>query len=445
MSYGNPRQPSAFTVGGMADDALTQQLALYKPVATIRDMKQVYFYAGANAGISWVHPLRFLNPVLEDVPWNWQEIMKVGQSNPKFVANPWYLPIGTERKLDISNLVNDLLDIRVPKDKYVLEINLVECNIESDTANWLTIPDFVFARPVDITGANPIPTELATYPTFTRKPLYGTPENGEQTLVNAPEQATKVSTPQTLFVRIKEVCNNQPYNWTVTNTGQYTLDKSHQLLIRHGDINYSALTLEFGHMVFTGLDIDEAENANKLPAPILFSTGSDINPAALPLYSPTLPQNSRKENIKYLDYNSEVFNAIGTPSILPSGVGAGLYSMASACVDAYYIDEYKTGYYETQHSLKSTDRTNLIQPSNRPPFIVSPQKILGGLSENTPVPPPTPPTPDVPPWTPVAGTILPSVYIDNYGTRLEQGIPLKSNQQVKSIIFRFMVRVIHLF
>lgn len=419
MSYGNPRQPSTFTVGGIADENLAQQLALYKPVATIRDMKQVYFYAGVNAGICWVHPLRFLNPVdkFTGNPWSWGDIMNTAAGNPfpKFVSNPWYLPLGTERKLDISNIVNDLLDIRVPKDKYLLEINLVECNIETDTANWQRIPDFVFIQPVD-TSTGLASASLETRPTFVRNVVYSTPSTtpatlGQQTLENFAQQATKVTTPETLFVRIKELCNNEPYNWSVTNTGQYTLDKSHQLLVRHGDINYATLTLQFGHLVFTGRDEDEEQIEGNLVDPIKGATGfrRPIDPP-LPYPSPTLQQNARKTDFKYLDYNSEAFNVIGTPKAPTTQ-----YDYPNSCIDGNYINEYKTGYYEQNPSPNG--RENLIQPANRPPFIISPPQELGGLSPNA------------------EGTI----------NILAQGVPLRSNQQAKSIFFRFMVRVIHMF
>lgn len=412
MSYGNPRQPSSFTVGGMADEQLSQQLALYKPVATIRDMKQTFFYAGVSAGICWVHPLRFLSPT---PLWNWGNINTPPDGlnpNPKYVANPWYLPIGTERKLDISNVVNELLDIRVPKDKYVLEINLVECNIETDPSNWTAIPDYVFFQNVDNTGK---PTTLDTQPTYIRKVLYSAPDvtpatSGRQTFTNYYQEASKVSTPETLFVRIKEMCNNEPYNWTVTNTGQYTLDKSHQLLIRHGDINYSNLTLEFGHLVFTGRDLEQEVLENDMPLPIKAATGfrRPVDPP-LPLHSATLQSNERKWDYKYIDYNSEAFNAIGTSVPVPTNP----YGGGTTCVDGYYIDAYKSGYYS---GTIAPDRTTLIQPSNRPPFLVSPDQSLGGL-------------------TPDAAT----------NPVLAQGTPLKSNQQAKTITFRFLVRLIHMF
>jgi hypothetical protein len=416
MSFGNPRQPSTFSVGGMADSELSQQLALYKPVATIRDMKQVYFYAGLNAGICWVHPLRFLNPKnpATGLVWDWGEITGTTPADPfpKFVANPWYLPIGTERKMDISGIVNDLLDVRVPKDKYVLEINLVECNIETDPTNWVSIPDFVFVQSVDSDG---LPTAVETKATFVRRVLYSPPSTtpatlGQQTFTNAYQEAPKVSTPETLFVRIKELCNNEPYNWTVTNTGQYTLDKSHQLLVRHGDINYANLTLEFGHLVFTGRDLEQEALEDNFVDPIKGATGfrRPVDPP-LPLPSPVLQQNARKWDFKYLDYNSEAFNAVGISKATVSN-----YDAPNTCIDAYYINEYKTGYYAQRPT--PTGREMSIQPANRPPFIVSPDQTLGGIK------------PDA-----AEGVIL------------AQGTPLKSNQQAKAITFRFMVRVIHTF
>ncbi len=436
MSFGNPRQPSAFSAGVMADANLQQQLTLYQPVATIRDMKQVFFYASINSGICWVHPLRFLKPRVGAVQWNWGNVNANPSTNPappdpndvgvepQFIANPWYLPMGTERTLDISNIVNDLLDIRVPKDKYVVEINLVECNIESDPTNWVCIPDFVFVND----GG-----QLKTTPTFVRRPVLSTVNlvgnfPGTQTLANVPQQATKVSTPQTLFVRIKELCNGEPYNWTVTTTGQYTLDKSHQLLIRHGDVNYSNLTLEFGHLVWNGLDTQQNTLQLSLPPEIAASTGAK-GPwvsAPPPNPGPELGNNSRSDTYKYIDYNSEVFNAIGTGPVAVGNPFAATAPNVPASLDDYYISEYKTGYYDGVTSTQgSLDRTNLIQPASRPPFIFSPLNVNGGIS--------------VPKNSVSAGVPANDLFL------LAQGVPLKSNQQAKTISFRFMVRIIHTF
>ena len=434
MSYGNVRAPSAFTIGGMADEKLAQQLMLYKPVATIRDMKQTFFYTSVNAGISFVHPLRFLVP--KDYPsqdrWQWGDINTPPDADnplPKFVANPWYLPLGTTRSMDISNIVDQLTEIRVPSDKYCIEINLVECMIESDTANWLSIPDYVFVRDVGDNGV-PVADTTRAVPTFVRRPVRaydstaGSPSIGANMLLNIPDQATKVSSPETLYVRIKELNNGEPYNWSITSTGAYSLDKSHQLLIRHGDMSYANLTLEFGHMLFTGLDVEEEQNARQYADSIKYTTGINITNEQFPLPNPPLPPNQRKFATKYVDFNSEVFNVNGLPrrdgTIAPN-------TYEPALLDGAYIDEYKCGYYEQNAVVQDATRLTLIKPTNRPPFLLSPNKDLGGLSGGIPpADPPGAPTPDAP-------------------IRFAQGLPLRSNQQAKSISFRFLVKVISLF
>lgn len=401
---GASRMAASFQVGDMADQKLTDMLTLYKAPATIRDMKQVFFYLQATADIGFIHPIRFLQPN----GWDWTDYdINANPPNaaiPKTTRSFYYLPIGTQREMDISRQVNDLIDIRVPKDKYVIEINLAECNIEADSTNWQTIPDKVFYR-------NNTTQAVGIKDTFKAATVYSTPAAGpdpnfpnQQVLEDLVEQATKLSQPETLYVRIRELDNGEPYNWTVTNSGQYSEDKSHQLVVRHGDVNYAKLTLEFGHLLYKDYDYIYKNTENSFPAAIrdnlpdpTGNTGFTVPPGANPSVPPRDPI-ERFDNFEYIDYNSEVYNAVCNEG---ETSGTDLRA-ANIWNGATYVNEYVSGF--------TGSRKNKIGPTNRPPFI---EPAYAGLISE--------------------------------GDQLIQGCPLKYNQQCRAINFRFLIRIIHMF
>lgn len=369
---GASRHMTSFGTPDDADQRLTNMLTLYKAPASIRDMKQVYFYCQVEANTTDISPLK--------LQYNITDVQDRQQL--------YFAPIGTERQINIVDKVNDLLDIRVPKDKYVLEINLVECVIEADTSSYIRLPDRV-TRTDGILFYNE--------PTFNYVTSYADPVGGQtplrQLLNTTLQQATKVSEPQTLYCRIKELSNGEPYNWAITNSGAYSIDKSHQLLVRHGDINYAKLTLEFGHLVFLDRDQDYENLINdatkNIPAYTLqYGGGKGI---------PRLTNNKDYYRyFTYVDYNTEAFNVVTNNVIAP-------YQ------DQNYPEFYKGiggVNFTIPDQVDVAGARNFVQPANRPPF----------RHVDTATPP--------------------------YNL---QGKPLLYNQQVGKLNFRFMVRLIHLF
>lgn len=363
-----------FTVPAGSDERLQAMLALYKAPATIRSTKQVFFYANVEANMTKQPPL--------DLLYNISDLAATNNSL-------YFAPIGTTRSLNIVDKINDLIDIRVPKDKYMVEIDLVECVIESDPENWQAIPDRVVRR----TG----PGAFNIEDTFKFGETLSNPDGStppRQTINSILQQAKKASRPQTLYLRIKELANGEPFNWSVTNSGAYSIDKSHQQLVRHGDINYANLTLEFGHLVFTGYDQDYYRqstdpNSNSIPY------RTEVEGGGVPKLQ-TLK--NRYNNYRYEDYNSEHFNVVTKP--------------AGATGNLYPDDEYPEFYkgvggidYLVQDQIDVT-ATNYVQPASRAPFVHDPTA--------------TPP----------------------YNL---QGKPLLYNQQAAKIGFRFMIRIINLF
>ena len=374
------RAPAQFNQGAGDDQKIANQLALYQTPATIRDMKQTFFYLGLSANTTRLNFWRqfYNNTISSSGP----PPTPIYDEYSKFM---YYAPLGTTRTMDISRYINDLLDIRVPKDKYFIELNLVECTIEADPSGWTQIPDRVFR---DTTGAGDWELE-STYnwtDNVTPAPT-GTPPR--QVIATQLTQATKLSSPQTLFCRIKECSNGEPYNWAITNSGQFSQDKSHQVVIRHSDIDVSRLTLEFGHMAFTGKDLDYQEFIND-PS----KQNSEYTQQSAITSGKRLDyQSNRSERPVYMDYNQEYFNALGTP--LSEGVN--------------FADFYKGRFYLPGLNEYNTYYEPFVEPSSRVPFYH--QKTGQGV-------------------------------VEPYNL---QGKPYLFNQQASKINFRFMVKIIHMF
>jgi hypothetical protein len=458
------------TVGNnpTADEQLQNMLMLYKTPATIRDMKQTFFYVQLDSEISQVHPLRMYNPRYLVPPagvgnFNYGNInLNEAFNGVKYAGNPWYLPIGTTRKLDISKRVNELLDIRVPKDKYVVELNLVECNIESDASGWRAIPDYVFQytdfTPVPVNPGDPdfgLPTRVSAKPTYRRVVAY-TPldvATGLNNLQNALFQATKLSQPETLFCRIRELDNGEPYNWSVTNTGGvYSVDKNHQLLVLNRDIDTSELTLEFGHMSFVGLDYEEKRlrESNYLSDQVKQSLPAferePVEGARNVINNRTMKRNDVKAfgSVKYFDFNSEVFNVVSENALfavtappIPGTLTVNEHPSQHAI--NFYPDFYRTGVLSCTPASEDAyvdtynPKIGTIQPINRPPFFISGWDVVGGAVKSE----------DPPPSPERNSTIVPPQDWEN--DPVIQGVPFKTNQQVRRVTFRFLIRILHMF
>jgi hypothetical protein len=460
---GTSRMPTGFTTPDDADPRLQNMLTLYKQPATIRDMKQVYFYSDVVANLTNIEPL------IQQYGVNIAKILpptsgSLSSADITRALNMYYARIGTTRTLDISSVVSDLIDIRVPKDKYLVEINLAECTLEVDSDSWQSLPDFVIRYGAAIDAAPVLPAAAVNGPLediVNRDPVYnfqleegGVPVPGtiippRYTYISKLTQAKKKTEPQTLYLRIKELSNGEPYNWAVTNSGNYSIDKGHQLLIRHGDVNYSNLTLEFGHLGFIGNDADYSR----------FLENPDENDLAVIDNFRETAQNTntlRKTNInihnysnyRYFDYNTEVFNVVGavdhpTISMYSNYAYNDVYNYPNAIYPKFYggINNEYAFKIRVPPALPSArlarlegrDDDNVERPANRPPF-----KFVGYRQDNSVIP-----TPD-------------SVVYDESDTPetdptycnrpyLLQGSPLFFNQQVSKIGFRFLVRVIHLF
>lgn len=314
------------TFGNPPQDTTNQQLQLYKAPATIRDMQTTYFNISVMSNLTKLQPVSYFyaNP-LADV------------AGLTITAMPWFGYIGTQRNIDIRDIISSLMDIRVEPDKYFYEINLAECTMECDPTNYLTLPDYVILA--DAGPNNYVHTQ--------RVSVVINPADGvlTRTLVDA----TKTFSPQTLYCRIRELSNNEPYNWSVTNSGSYSIDKSHQAVVRFGDLTSPNLTFEYGHIMQIGDDLDQAAEINRGKLPVR-------NEAGLVGFAPgTFPTTGRGDNRRgdkfvYVDYNREVFNAYDTELI-------------SAVPVAFYP------------AYAGLDGNPIIAPANRPPYVI--QNVAG--------------------------------------------------------------------
>ena len=460
---GTSRMNAGFENQVEADVNYQNMLTLYKQPATIRSMQQVFFYVESVADLVYFDPLTYywgLDPLfytgtVVEPPTT----MDLDRYPFAFMRNPWYGFIGTKKRLNIIDKVNGLLDIRVPKDKYVFEINLAEAVIEADPENWTNLPDQVIRRgiPLTDTALHPFgignPTteyfNINVDKTYRNGIIYADNAIDEppRIILNGElQQATKLSEPQTLYCRIEELSNGEPYNWAITNSGNYSIDKGHQLLVRHGDIVASNLTLEFGHMVFTGDDEDVT---------IFSSDDPIIQDRTRSKYT----QKQRYQSFEYLDYNFELFNAKtrNWPHLnfrsekltTDPGKLGGLVTMIDDPIQyaRFYfgksgIDKFRFRTQPEPAPFDPADRNviglkipgeitleyfdtfgeELITPPNRPPFV----------------------TQFIPAKSNAVVTTTPIIQ-DEFVPYLIQGKPLLFNQQASKIGFRFMIRVINLF
>lgn len=362
----------------MNDERLAKQLALYKVPATIRDLKQTFFYVQVNSTTTNFDPIElFTNKDINFVP-----------QLPRTAY--YYAPIGTTRPFLVGEAVNSLLDIRVPKDKYVIEIQLVEVQIESDPANWLNIADLALFDDSGTFSAERIYKENKQYvlpPGDAMSPSPG--DIPIRNLYNVSlDQQFKKTAPQSMFCRIKGIDNGQPYNWSVTNNGQVSLDKSHLLMVRHGDIDYNQLELEFGHLIFKGSDPGYARFIR-----------DDVLPTAL---TDSIPPKAFLTEPQIL----EATNTLGDKKEFTN----------------FVYRDYNWEWFESDDPEQLNPPQDFIYPANRKTKKQGIELGVGYDANGDPV--------------------------DNPGSSVNvftAADPLKFNQQVANIYFRFSIKVQHLF
>ena len=365
------------------DQNLLQQLMLYKTPAIIRDTKVVYFYVNVFANTITINPLRVYHP---------NRIFEQPLGTPVTLNDcpNYYAPLGTTRKFNIGEQVNSLMDLVIPQDKYYLEINLVEAQIEADPSNYIKIPND-FITPIDTNADRWVVSETfdLDYVRQADPVLYPVPPAGiPRTGFVGPiaRRATKRSIPQPLFVRLKGLDNNEPYNWSVSNNGNVNLDKSHQVVIRHGSVNYQQLELEFGHLVFTGKD-------------------SGYQAAGRNLYTnQPAPRGQQMWEENYSNGGAMV-------DAIPN-------SDAQRDIKFYNNYQYLDYNYEWENNYSRSINTNMENPR----FNIPACRGLGFRTEEN----------LIEAFRPIQEIVLAST-------------PLKTNQQVSNMIFRLSIRLIHLF
>lgn len=349
-----------------------QQLQIYKTPAIIRDTKSVFFYVQIFANSTTISPLLWFQPA--------GTLFKSPTVNPIDLAQQsyYYAPIGTKRKFNIGEQINSLLDLRIPKDKYMVEINLSECQMETDPTNWVKQPD-LDAR------LDPADGRYLVRPTYeveyARLPITGSTAVGDDLNLVGPVyvQANKRTVPSPLSVRIPQLSNGEPYNWTVSSNGGVVDDKSHNPVLRHGDVNYQELELEFGHLVFKGKDNQYSDYGKSIiNDPVLRDVFWEVLPGGEAL--------AQKKDIKFYD-------------------------------DFEYLDynfEWNNNVYTTA--------TNVNQPLFNPVYQNPAIRTNGILSDK-------------------------AVFEPGHASEefVLAGTPLKTNQQVTSLLFRFELKVLHLF
>ncbi len=352
------------------DAELVQQLQLYKTPAIIRDTKQVFFYVQCFANTTQISPYRLFT--------NKSNVYAAaGGTPPNDIIQPldvpsYYCPIGTKRKFKIWEQVNSLIDIRVPKDKYYLDISMVEAQVEASPESWTKQRNFAKVPP-----SPPQPgVDFELQRTFDVEYEFdgAVPANGSKQYIDKTyfKEATKKSVPQPLFVRIPQLSNGEPYNWSVVNNGAFNEDKSHSVVVRHGDIDYQELELEFGHLTYQGTDTDYEQFGKN---DVSNAPGGDPE-WNLSLVGPNVKnQINNYQRYTYLDYNWEWPNA------------------------------------ETQQTDVNVNN-KYVAPASRNDWVFNNGSDITG----------DPGTNDV----------------------LLASDPLKFNQQVANLTFRFMVKVVHL-
>lgn len=366
------------------ESELDQLMTLYKNIATIRDVKETFFYIQVVANQLTASPLTYKYPfgqVFVDPNNNAVQLSSVA---------PYFAPLDTKRVFTIGNQVNSLLDLRIPKDKYVVQIQMIECLIEADPSNWIRQPNIY-----DESLANGTVKVGQSYdleyleqpdPTGTITPTDPVPRIDFASPILRP--ARKKTIPSPLYCRIRELNDqNEPYQWSVSNDGQVSLDKSHGIVTRFGDVHYSQLTLEFGHLLWRGKDEQYRQfgmsQVSRDPNP----NGRDYltwNPIELQggqINRRSTVDISKYDDVEYLDYNREWSNSDSVTVQAPQA--NNVYTQPAARGTSYLVDTIE------------------IKPSIDPPS-------------------------------------------NSEEVRLAT-LPIKTNQQCSSLVFRFSLKLIHMF
>ena len=295
------------------ESQMDQLLTLFKAPATIRDIKETFLYVTVFANTLSKNPLYYKYP--EGTQFVDNTLTPIAQLPD---LPPYYAPLNTTRTFTIGNQINSLLDLRIPKDKYMVQIQMVECLLECDSSNWVKSLN-EYDLPVTSTQVQTGLTYDLDYlyqpdPTGVFPPAAAIPQVGIATPIY--RVARKRSIPSPLYCRIRELNDvGEPYQWSVSNSGQVSLDKQHNIITKFGDVHYSKLTLEFGHILFLGKDEQYRQfgmrEISRNPSPV----GRDYlnwNPVSIP---PSIISGRSQSNIEgytdyeYLDYNREWTNS----------------------------------------------------------------------------------------------------------------------------------------
>jgi hypothetical protein len=224
------------------DQLEQQKLMLYKSLSSLQELKKIYFYVQVIANQTTVPTYangRNRGKVYNPIQGRYR------------AENYYYNLIGTTRRFELGNQMSELLNLTVEKNRTKYQLNLEECQISQDTLNFTRQRALVPVKRLD--GVELYELE-STYNVSTSLGAIPASSWIKQNIgLEYYQEANRTVTPEPLYCRIKEL-TNEPYQWVSQPSGSISLDKSHQPIIID-DINKTpTLTLEFGHLIFTGRD-----------------------------------------------------------------------------------------------------------------------------------------------------------------------------------------------
>lgn len=294
-------------VAPSSDEREQTKLMLYKPLASILELKKYYFHLQITPNQTTVSPYK-IDPRYRGSTWN---------PDPLDV-NPYYTPIGTTRKVDLLPIIQGISGIRCEQNRYKFQLSLETVIIEQDTTNWVKIRDDRVT-----TGVLPFTKQLL--PTYELVNVLGAqPTSLEAGAEQDVEygyftQAFKKTIPQPLFVRIDELAKgDEAFHFIAQPSGVVaTINGGQPIIIDQLD-RFPELSITFGHMIFKGTDTiysNDVKNELQGNTNLLNST---FDPQGIS--DPVVLQRLRDyQAFKYLDYNQEWYNCDDPRTIAQGG------------------------------------------------------------------------------------------------------------------------------
>lgn len=293
--YSNKRE----LVESSADQLEAAKLVLYKNLASNLETKKTYMYLQMTPSQTTISPYLLgqnAGKVYKDPLASNSEVVPAQ-------VNPYYSGLGTKRTVDIRGFLEAVTGHRVEDNRFKFQIDLETVEIEQDLKGWQNIRHYGTLRQPD--------GEFELYRTYDVVNRYAEestiPAGAEQNIINVFfQEALKTTNPEPLFIRINELANsNQPYHFLSQPSGVVSTTNGQQPIMIDSLVKTPTFTIEFGHLVFKGVDQDYQRALDVFAPENVPSANEQLKTLNNPQV--TLPI-SQYRDFEYLEYNEEHYN-----------------------------------------------------------------------------------------------------------------------------------------